>query len=257
MDQLCKFPKLPDKYDYALREAVAFVLERFKPVGIIAAGTIVRGTPDATSDLDVWVIHLEPMRQRIQKFFNGVPVEIFLNPPWVIQNYFIQDQATARPISAHMMATGAVILATDPVVERLRKNAISLLGSRPTPNPQTLTQTRYAAATRLEDAMDVAERSPAAANMLASEAVRQMLYFAFMKAGQFIPRDKDLLNAFESMDSRIASQVQLFFESANCKERLRLANEIADRILEVRGFFEWSSEPETVPPPDSSASIPS
>jgi hypothetical protein len=65
MKPACNFPKLPHKYDRALREAVSFVLERFKPIGIIAAGTIVRGTPDAASDLDIWVIHLAPVRQRL------------------------------------------------------------------------------------------------------------------------------------------------------------------------------------------------
>src|SRR5262249_52666417 len=84
MEHICNFPTLPDQYDRALREAVTFVMERFQPVGIIATGTIGRGTPDAASDLDVWVVHLEPVRQRLQKFFNGVPAEIFVNPPWVI-----------------------------------------------------------------------------------------------------------------------------------------------------------------------------
>src|SRR5499427_4611710 len=191
MKEMCNFPALPDKYDRALREAVTFVLERFKPVGIIAAGTIVRGTPDATSDLDVWVIHLAPVRQRLQKFFNGVPAEIFVNPPWVIEKYFVQDQGEGRPISAHMMATGTIVLATDPVVEQLRQNAISLLRSSPTLTPQRLIQARYPAATKLEDAVDIVERNPAAAVMLASEAVRQMLHFAFLKAGRFIPCDKD------------------------------------------------------------------
>jgi predicted nucleotidyltransferase len=79
------------------------------------AGTILRGDPDATSDIDLWVVHLEPVRQRLQKFFNTVPVEIFVNPPWTIETYFVQDQANARPISAHMMATGHVILASDPI----------------------------------------------------------------------------------------------------------------------------------------------
>jgi predicted nucleotidyltransferase len=60
---------------------VSFVLERFKPVGIIAAGTVVRGTPDATSDLDVWVIQMEPVRERLYRFLVGVPAEIFVNPP--------------------------------------------------------------------------------------------------------------------------------------------------------------------------------
>jgi predicted nucleotidyltransferase len=82
----CDFPKLAAPYDVALRGAVSFVLASFTPVGIIASGTILRGNPDATSDIDLWVIHLEPMRQRLQKFFNGVPVEIFINPPWTIQD---------------------------------------------------------------------------------------------------------------------------------------------------------------------------
>jgi len=187
MEPICKFPRLPERFDRALREAVSFVLDRFQPIGIIAAGTIVRGTPDAASDLDVWVIHLAPVRQRLQKFFNGVAAEVFVNPPWVIEKYFIQDQGEGRPISAHMMATGTIVLATDPVVEQLRQNAISLLSSPPTITPEKLTRVRYAAATKLEDALDVVERNPATASMLLSEAVRQMLHFAFLKAGQFNP----------------------------------------------------------------------
>ena len=178
MEYVCNFPKLPDKYDRALQEAVSFVLDRFKPVGIIAAGTVVRGTPDATSDLDVWVIHMEPVRQRLQRFFLGVPAEIFVNPPWIIQKYFVQDQAEARPISAHMMATGTVVLATDPVVEQLRQTAVSLVSSSQTVTPQKVTLARYTVATKLEDAMEIVERHPAAANMLLSEAVREMLKFA-------------------------------------------------------------------------------
>src|SRR5215510_3180139 len=119
MFENCDFPMLAPKYDVALREAVSFVLGSFKPVGIIASGTIVRGNPDSTSDIDLWVVHLEPTRQRIQKFFNGMPVEIFLNPPWTILTYFVHDQSEARPISAHMMATGHVVLATDPIVDEL------------------------------------------------------------------------------------------------------------------------------------------
>jgi hypothetical protein len=249
MEHVCHFPPLPDPYDRALRETVSFVLERFQPIGIIAAGTIVRGTPDAASDLDVWVVHLKPVRQRLQKFFNGVPAEIFVNPPWVIQKYFLQEQQEGRPISAHTMATGTVVLAMDPVVEQLRKTAISLLSSSPSLTPQKLTQARYAAATKLEDALDMVERNPTAANMLASDAVRQMLQFVFLKAGQFIPRDKDLLDALTNLDSELAIKVRLFFESADWRRRMHLANELADRVLEVRGFFEWNSEPEDTLPP--------
>src|SRR6266481_2411089 len=81
-----------------------------------------------------------------------MPLVSSMNPPWVIQKYFVQDEGEARPISAHMMATGTVVLATDPVVEQLRQTAISLIGSSPMLTPLKLTLARYAAATKLEDA---------------------------------------------------------------------------------------------------------
>ena len=77
----CKWPDLPEKYGKALREAVRFILNRFDVSGIVAAGTIIEGNPDLSSDLDVYVIHRKLFRQRIQKFFNDVPAEIFVNPP--------------------------------------------------------------------------------------------------------------------------------------------------------------------------------
>src|SRR5215217_1610783 len=134
----CDFPELTTPYDKALRGAVSFVLASFTPVGIIASGTILRGNPDATSDIDLWVVHLEPMRQRLQRFFNGVPVEIFINPPWTIQTYFAQEQCSARPISAHIMATGHVILSSDPIVGELRPKAESLLTQPPDLNEETI-----------------------------------------------------------------------------------------------------------------------
>ena len=97
--------------------------------------------------------------------------------------------------------------------------------------------------------MDIVERNPAAAVMLASEAVRQMLHFAFLKTGQFIPRDKDVLDALMTLDPELATKAQLFFDSVDWKRRMHLADELADHILEVRGFFEWNSELEEMPQP--------
>src|SRR5215831_17480473 len=93
---------------------------------------------------------------------------------------------------------------------------------------QRLTQARYAAVTKLEDAVDIVERNPAAAVMLASEAVRQMLHYAFLKAGSFIPRDKDVLDALMTLDPELATKAQLFFDSVDWKRRMHLANELAD-----------------------------
>jgi predicted nucleotidyltransferase len=241
MLERCEFPKLPEQYDTALREAVLYALSSFRPVGIVASGTIVRGNPDPASDLDIWVIHFEPARQRIQKFFNGIPTEIFVNPPWVIQSYFESEQASARPIAAHMLATGFVILSLDAVVDELRRRAQFLLTQPPSLTPQTIEQARYEAATNFEDATDLIARDPSAASMLLSHAVIKILRFAFIKSLRFIPRDKDLLNHFASIHPESARRSKAFFETSNLNERLRLATEIADDVLGARGFFEWES----------------
>ena len=250
MHEHCEFPELPAKYDIALREAVSFVVGTFKPVGIIASGTIVRGNPDATSDIDLWVVHLAPTRQRIQKFFNSVPVEIFINPPWTIRSYFAQDQSNARPISAHMMATGYVILALDPVVTELRSHAQWLLTQPPDLSEEAIQRAKYEAATHFEDATDIVVRDPIGASILLSRSMLEIMKYAFVKARRFVPRDKDLLDEFELLAGASAAKVRRYFQTSDCDERVKLAGEIADEILGVRGFFEWSSAPEVKKPPD-------
>jgi predicted nucleotidyltransferase len=249
MVQECDFPRLAAKYDRALRDAVSFVLGSFKPVGIIASGTIIRGNPDATSDIDLWVIHLEPARQRLQRFFNGVPVEIFVNPPWTIHSYFANEQSDARPISAHMMATGHVVLAVNPIVSELRQKAQWLLTQPPTLSDEAIVVARYVAATHFEDATDIAARDPIAASMLLSRALLEIMRFAFLKARRFVPRDKDLLDEFAALASDSAGKVRRFFQTSDYEERIRVATQVADDVLGVRGFFEWSSTLEVKEPP--------
>jgi predicted nucleotidyltransferase len=241
----CDFPTLPTNYDVALRAAVSFVLASFKPVGIIASGTILRGNPDASSDIDLWVVHLEPMRQRLQKFFNAVPVEIFVNPPWTIQTYFAHDQSNARPISAHIMATGHVIVATDPIVAELRQKAEWLLTQPPDLNEEFITRAKYEAATHFEDSVDIAFRNPLGASMMLSQSLVEMMRFAFLQSRRFIPRDKDLLEEFGILHRELSEKVRAFFQTSDCQERVTLATELADGILGTRGFFEWTSVPES------------
>ncbi len=103
--QQCTWPVLPPPYDGALRDATAFVFDETEPAGIIATGTIIRGAPHASSDLDVYVIHDAPCRRRVQRYFRGVPAEIFINPPHAIRGYFVAEHRDARLITAHMLAT--------------------------------------------------------------------------------------------------------------------------------------------------------
>jgi predicted nucleotidyltransferase len=242
----CHWPDLPDKYNLALREAVGWVLDRFQDVsGIIATGSILRGNPDRASDLDICVIQRAAFRQRLQKFFNGVPAEIFVNPPAALERYLVEEHQARRPITAHMLATGSVILELDPSVAALRQKAGEVL-AHPPAAPADLTQARYLIAALYEDALDVVERDPATGHLLLCQAVVEMLKFQFTARGEFFPRSKELLAALAGRDAELAGRARQFFGAATLAEQLSWAEQIADQTIQARGFFEWESAPEEV-----------
>lgn len=241
----CCWPDLPERFDMALREAVSFILGRFNVAGIVAAGSIIRGTPDPTSDLDIYVVNREPTRQRLQKFFRGVPAEIFVNPVSTIRCYFAKDHADGRPITAHMLATGFVVLSRDQVVDQLRTEAADWLARPSHPSPSRLVIDRYMAAAKYEDALDTVSRDLAVALLMLNQAVIAMLHFWFRSNGLFIPRTKEILFKLVSLDKQLGVDAKRFFTVPH-EERWPLAERIADRTIGVHGFFEWESEPEVM-----------
>lgn len=245
----CRWPDLAEPYGSALHDAVTFILGRYEPLGIVASGTIVRGAPDPNSDLDLFVIHAPLERQRLQRRFHGVPAEIFVNPPAAVRKSFTEEQADGRPLAAHMLATGFVILARDVVVEELRSEAANLLDRPPVLSEEQTTWERYIAASMLEDAVDVAPRDAAAANALLVQAVLAMLRFAFLRRGLFAPRAKDLIAATVELDDELGTLARRFFLEGSHETKLALAGQIADRTIEAQGFFEWDS-PVTIVEPD-------
>lgn len=244
----CSFPVLSQPYAQALYEAVAFILKRYAPVGIIAAGSILRGSPDKASDLDLYVIHTATYRQRLQRFFNGVPTEVFVNPPFQVERYFASEHSSGRPITAHMLASGFLILGQDEIVDQLCSQARTWLAKSPLWSQEQLTWTRYFAGNLYEDGLDLAERDPAAAQVFLSKAVIVMLEYYFKAHSLFLPRAKELLTCLAEHDPQLAQAGRGFFTSEGFDVRLRLAEQIADATIGVHGFFEWDSSPEEVSP---------
>src|SRR5262245_11981753 len=98
----------------AAGELLAHVLATYKPLGIVVSGSLVRGVgAGPTSDLDVFVVHAEPWRERDQRRFAGIAAELFVNPPAQIRRYFASEHREGRPCSAHMFATSEVIEPAD------------------------------------------------------------------------------------------------------------------------------------------------
>ena len=246
----CIWPALPERYAVALRDAVAFALSETDPVGVVAAGTVVRGAPHPSSDLDLYVIHEAPLRRRVQRYFGDpalgepVPAEIFINPPAAVRRYFADEHADGRPFTAHMLATGFTVFAEGPDLDALRSEAAGWLARPSVPTAAEAVRTRYAAATRLEDASDVAADDPETAVMLAGLAVFAMLEFSCQTSLGAVPRGKDLIARVASLDPVLGDLARRVFSDAPAVVRLEAAAQVADRTVGVRGFFEWDSGPE-------------
>jgi hypothetical protein len=145
-----------------------------------------------------------------------------------------------------MLATGFVILDFDPIVQKLQKKAKSLLMSPPEA-PKDSTMQKYMAALVYEDAVDIIERDPEAAEMIAYRAVAEMLNFCFIKTGRFIPRQKSLLLELGKIDPKVSALARRFYQAATIGEKMELAGRIADHTIGKRGFFEWEMPPNEVP----------
>ena len=242
----CVWPPLAEPYAKALREAVAYILGRWHPLGIVAAGTIIGGSPRPSSDLDLYVIHRAPYRQRVQRFFSGVPAEMFVNPPERIERQFESDRREGRLVAAHILATGFVVHDADPVVERLRRLAQAELEALPQPPSDALSLRRYFAATALEDAEDIAGTDPALCALILHRAVDAAITCRFWLAPAWQPRGKDTLSALATLDPPLADLARAFYVAADLTQRRALARQIVHHVTGETGFFEWESSPETV-----------
>lgn len=244
----CRWPALDEPYGAALRATVAYAFRRYAPIGVLAAGTIVRGNPGPTSDLDVFVIHRAPYRQRVQRRFAGVTAEVFVNPPAAIERTFASERARGRPSAAHMFATGSTVYDPEGEIARLRALAEETLARGPAPTEQDLTWQRYSAVTWLEDALDIAGDDPECCALLLHNAVEEAIRHAFWAAGRWQPRNKELLAALADLDPALADDARHFYRAADLPARIEAARALVDRAVEGTGFFAWESAPEDVGP---------
>jgi hypothetical protein len=239
--QDCHWSDLPEPHLTALKQAVAFVLESFDSVlGLIVCGSVSRGIFDASSDVDLYVVHAANVRQRIQKSFNGVPAEIFVNPPARIEQYFAEDVRSRRLITTHMIGTGIVIWQGDAVVQTLRDQARASLQSSPE-IPANLTSPRYMIATGFEDALDKLEKDPPTARLILFKVVDRLLEFAFEKMGRFVPRHKDTLAEIRALDATLGDFAERFYRVESLEAQFDIAGSMMDHLIQARGFFEWTS----------------
>ncbi|MFN3335622.1 MAG: nucleotidyltransferase domain-containing protein [Caldilinea sp.] len=234
-------PDLPSPYAEALHAAVDDLLTHYEPFAIIAAGSILRGQGGPTSDIDLYVLHHAPFRQRLQRRYHGVPCEIFINPPQQVRRYFEEEHNAARPITAHILTTGVVVLDRDPAFAVLRQEAAQWLAKPPSPDADALRWRSYLIVDALDNARDLIETDPACASMILHHAVSNLVEYAFLTHGQHLPRQKALLAALDELDAQAGMLARGFYAAADAPTQLRMATQLAQRLTGAVSFFEWDS----------------
>jgi predicted nucleotidyltransferase len=242
----CLWPDLEEPYASVLREATIFVLSEYDPIGIVVGGSVLRGQGDARSDLDVYVIHQSKWRQRVQKIVNGVPIEIFVNPPVRVRRYFVDERTAGRPITAHLLTTGFVVLEWDESVGQLRAEAAVALAQRPDLTPQALEIQRYLAVDLLDNVADVAERAQDTALFVLEQAMQRMIAYAYLAANHNLPRLKEALDRLVEVDAELQALARCYYTSENFAQKHAAALAFAQQTLGITTFFEWASQPEEV-----------
>ncbi|MFB3050119.1 MAG: hypothetical protein ACE1Z9_08215, partial [Acidimicrobiia bacterium] len=159
-------PHLESPFDRALADALDYVFDIHDDVvSINLAGNVFRGKADPRSNLDLYVIIGGELRHRDQRFFAGVPVEMFFNNEERSRGYFAQDQREGRARAVRLMAFGHVIYDPDRVFARLRTDALDVMERGPAVPEETVTFRRYGAVDQMDSALDVADRDPAMARI--------------------------------------------------------------------------------------------
>lgn len=235
------FPPLPAPYDEALRAAVAEVVDAYSPFGIIAAGSVLRGQGGPSSDIDLYVLHAAPYRQRLQRRYTGVPFEIFINTPQHVRRYFEEEHAAARPITAHMFTTGFVILDRHPAVQELRAEAAGWLVKPPALGQDALLWRRYSIADELDNAGDVVADDAACASLILHDAAGRIVEYAFLARNRYLPRQKELLTALDALDAEAGALARAFYAAVGAADQLAAATALAAHVTGATTFFTWDS----------------
>jgi hypothetical protein len=238
-----KFPTLSANYDAALRLAVDYIFEEFESFGVIVTGSIVRGNPDAASDFDIVVLHDHSWRRRVQRFFAGVPAEIFVNSPAWMERYLAEEGVEGRPTMAHMLATGFVMFSSSEKTGELIAMARRSLEKGADFSDFTLQQQRYSAACMVEDAIEMTVRDEAAGMLILGRAVDAVIGYWFASRQRFSVRSKEQLAVIRDEEPETAGMIEEAMLGATVETRVDAARRLAQTVIGETGFFEWDSGP--------------
>jgi hypothetical protein len=111
--------------------------------------------------------------------------------------------------------------------------------------PAQLAQRRYAVVDVIDDARDVVDADPVAAQLLLASAVSGIVAYAFLGRGLFQPRRKRAVAALAELDP-IAADLVRRWTTQSGGAALATVEQLARHALGVDAFFAWATDPDPV-----------
>lgn len=238
----CVFPKLDSPYKEALEDAVKFILKKFSVQGIIVTGSIISGTHSKSSDLDIFAINNRYERQRIQKYFNKIPCEIFISTSTIIKEEISEGTTSGNCTTAHMFSSGFTIYDQNHLVYKLKNKSKDLIARGPSNSKIIMQSLKYRVADSYENAMDIKDSDPYMSIIILSNTIVEAVNYKLRELGKWEPKHKDLLKELEKNDMNLFNLIKKFHEIDNFDDKFKISQEIIDNTIKVNGFFEWESE---------------
>jgi predicted nucleotidyltransferase len=232
-----------EHHKQALNEAIRWLEENYTTIGIIICGSIVRGNSSPSSDFDIYVIHEEKFRQRVQKYFNNVPCEIFINSIGQTKLSFLAEQNNNRPVTAHMISNGIILKGdNNESIKFILKEAkdFEFKSKILTANDETFI--KYAISNLFEDANDVVESDPMTCEYILVKVIDKIIDFWFLIKQIPLSRIKERMSLINRHDPEFYIQIDKAFQAQNTKEKLDAVTKIVENIIDEKGYFEWESE---------------
>jgi hypothetical protein len=238
----CKSYNVLAHYETALTKALNWIKASYNPVGIIVSGSIVRGNPNPNRDFDIYVVHTERYRQRVQKYFDGVPVEIFVNNTDHVHQYLETEKKNNRPVTAHLLSTGKIYLGEDNAgVLQLIQKAKQYLTEPVIVKPEQIIQQKYSIALLFEDATELLPEEPEAAQYVLDKAISEVITHVFAVNKKPLPRLKERLYELSDVNPVAGKLIANYYRATGITEKHQIAAKILAALQIPDKFFEWTS----------------
>ena len=237
-----------EKYKIAEEQAIDYIFKNYpKTIAIIVSGSIVREEYDKNSDLDIYVIHTDPYRQRITKIFNDVPCDLFINTLKHTYKYFKLEHKKNRPVTADIISTGRVVYGEKHqeivnLISNAQKEALSPLSL--TKEERKIKEAELL--TIFEDITDVFDNDLIHANYLVHILISKIIDYAFIYTGNPLPRAKNRLKVLEAHHQMLGSLIITFFKTEEVPRKIGLCKTMIETLVDGynQNGIEWASERE-------------